>query len=47
MLNINHVEFKYSNQPVFDDLNLQVEQGEFVFLIGRIIVALEKLLFLK
>ena len=35
MLNINHVEFKYSNQPVFDDLNLQVEQGEFVFLIGN------------
>jgi len=35
MLIFNHVEFKYSNQPVFSDLNLQVEQGEFVFLIGK------------
>jgi cell division transport system ATP-binding protein len=35
MLTFNHVNFKYSNQPVFDDLNLQVEQGELIFLIGK------------
>lgn len=35
MLIFNHVDFSYSNQPVFQDLNLQVEQGEFVFLIGK------------
>jgi len=35
MLSINHVDFEFSNQPVFQDLNLQVEEGEFVFLIGK------------
>lgn len=35
MLIFNHVEFKYSNQPVFNDLNLQIDQGDFVFLIGK------------
>lgn len=35
MLIFNHVDFNYPNQPVFDDLNLQVEQGDFVFLIGK------------
>lgn len=35
MLIFNHVDFNYSNQPVFQELNLQVEQGEFVFLIGK------------
>jgi cell division transport system ATP-binding protein len=35
MLSFNHVDFQYSNQPVFNDLNLQVDQGEFVFLIGK------------
>ena len=35
MLLINHVDFEFSNQPVFHDLSLQVEQGEFVFLIGK------------
>jgi cell division transport system ATP-binding protein len=35
MLIFNHVDFNYYNQPVFQDLNLQVEQGEFVFLIGK------------
>lgn len=35
MLTFNHVEFNYSNQPVFSDLNLQIEQGDFVFLIGK------------
>ncbi|NJD22069.1 MAG: cell division ATP-binding protein FtsE [Melioribacter sp.] len=35
MLSFNHVDFQYSNQPVFNDLNLQVSQGDFVFLIGK------------
>lgn len=35
MLIFNHVDFQYPNQPVFSDLNLQVDQGEFVFLIGK------------
>ncbi|MDP3580296.1 MAG: cell division ATP-binding protein FtsE [Ignavibacteria bacterium] len=35
MLTFNHVEFKYSNQPVFSDLNLQIDKGDFVFLIGK------------
>jgi len=35
MLAFNHVEFDFPNQPVFSDLNLQVDQGEFIFLIGK------------
>ena len=35
MLSVNHVDFEFANQPVFEDLNFQVEQGEFVFLIGK------------
>ncbi|NMB81687.1 MAG: ATP-binding cassette domain-containing protein, partial [Ignavibacteria bacterium] len=35
MLIFNHVDFNYPNQPVFQDLNLQIDQGEFVFLIGK------------
>jgi len=35
MLTFNHVGFEYSNQPVFNDLNLHVSEGEFVFLIGK------------
>lgn len=35
MLNINHIEFSYSNHTVFTDLSLSVNQGEFVFLIGK------------
>ena len=35
MLTISHVDFKFTNQPVFQDLNLQVEQGDFIFLIGK------------
>jgi cell division transport system ATP-binding protein len=35
MLSINHVDFEYSNQPVFNDLNLQINEGEFLFLIGK------------
>ncbi|MBM4170954.1 MAG: ATP-binding cassette domain-containing protein [Ignavibacteria bacterium] len=35
MLIFNHVDFSYQNQPVFQDLNLQIDQGEFVFMIGK------------
>ncbi|MCL6100261.1 MAG: ATP-binding cassette domain-containing protein [Bacteroidota bacterium] len=35
MLVFDHVDFNYYNQPVFDDLNLQLNQGEFAFLIGK------------
>jgi cell division transport system ATP-binding protein len=35
MLIFNHVEFNYSNQPVFSDLNFQMDQSDFVFLIGK------------
>ena len=35
MLAFNHVEFNFPNQPVFSDLNLQVDQGDFIFLIGK------------
>jgi len=35
MLTFNSVDFNYKNQPVFSDLNLTVDQGEFVFMIGK------------
>lgn len=35
MLVFDHIDFSYYNQPIFDDLNLQLNQGEFVFLIGK------------
>jgi cell division transport system ATP-binding protein len=35
MLEFNNVTFNYPNQPLFTDLNLTVEQGEFIFLIGK------------
>lgn len=35
MLSFNNVEFNFKNQPVFIDLNLNVEESEFVFLIGK------------
>ena len=35
MLLIKHVDFEFPNQPVFQDLTLEVDQGEFVFLIGK------------
>ena len=35
MLTFTNVEFKYSNQPVFNNLNLQLNGGEFAFLIGK------------
>ena len=35
MLSFNHVEFSYSDQQVFTDLNFQLEHGEFACLIGK------------
>ena len=35
MLTFNNVEFKYSNQEVFNNLNLHLSQGDFAFLIGK------------
>lgn len=35
MLTFNNVEFKYSNQEVFSNLNLHLSQGDFAFLIGK------------
>ncbi len=35
MLTFYNVEFRYKNQPVFTDLNLEIGQGDFVFLIGK------------
>lgn len=35
MLSFHEVEFNYPTQPVFTNLNFNMEQGEFVFLIGK------------
>ncbi|NLT50005.1 MAG: cell division ATP-binding protein FtsE [Ignavibacteria bacterium] len=35
MLTSSHVEFAYPGQPVFSDLNFELKQGEFSFLIGK------------
>ncbi len=35
MLSFNNVEFNFKNQPVFTDLNMNIDEGEFVFLIGK------------
>lgn len=35
MLQINNVDFNYKNQTVFTDLNIDINRGEFVFLIGK------------
>lgn len=35
MLSISNVDFNYSNQTVFTNLNLDIGSGEFVFLIGK------------
>ncbi|MDO8548530.1 MAG: ATP-binding cassette domain-containing protein [Ignavibacteria bacterium] len=35
MLSFNNVEFGYPNQPVFTDLNFDLNDNEFCFLIGR------------
>ena len=35
MLSIQNVNFKYDNQPVFENVNLELGAGEFAFLIGK------------
>lgn len=35
MLSLSNIDFSYPGQPVFNDLNLTVEEGEFIFLIGK------------
>ncbi len=35
MLTFTNVEFKYYNQPVFNNLNLHIDQSDFAFLIGK------------
>jgi cell division transport system ATP-binding protein len=35
MLTFKNVAFNYKNQPIFEDLNLNIENGEFSFLIGK------------
>ena len=35
MLSFDNVEFHYKNQPVFTNLNLELDYGEFVFIIGK------------
>jgi cell division transport system ATP-binding protein len=35
MLTFNNVEFKYPNQEVFNNLNMQLNSGDFAFLIGK------------
>jgi cell division transport system ATP-binding protein len=35
MLSFSNVEYSYSNQPVFTDLNFDLDSNEFCFLIGK------------
>ena len=35
MLSLDNVEFHYKNQPVFTNLNLELDYGEFAFVIGK------------
>jgi len=35
MLSFDNVEFHYKNQPVFINLNFELDNGEFVFVIGK------------
>ncbi len=35
MLSFDNVEFHYKNQPVFTNLNFELDYGEFVFVIGK------------
>ncbi len=35
MLSINNVDFSYPTQNVFTNLNLELDAGEFSFLIGK------------
>lgn len=35
MLSIQNVYFDYANQPLFSDLNLEMKEGDFAFIIGK------------
>lgn len=35
MLSLQNINFHYSNQPLFEDVNLELGAGEFAFLIGK------------
>lgn len=35
MLSFSNVDFSYTGRPVFNDLNLSIDKGEFIFLIGK------------
>ena len=35
MLSFDNVEFHYKNQPVFTNLNMELDYGEFLFVIGK------------
>ncbi len=35
MLSIQNLYFDYANQPVFSDLNMEINKGDFAFLIGK------------
>jgi len=35
MLSFNNVEFRYTNQTIFTDLNFELDEAEFAFLIGK------------
>ncbi|MDK7094052.1 ATP-binding cassette domain-containing protein, partial [Gardnerella swidsinskii] len=34
-IKINQLSFQYQNQPIFKDLNLTINQGDFVLLTGQ------------
>lgn len=34
MITINHLNYKYKDKIIFDDLNLHIDKGEFIFIIG-------------
>lgn len=35
MLSLHNVSFRYANQPLFEDISLELGAGEFAFLIGK------------
>lgn len=35
MLTLSNIDFNYPGQPVFNDLSITIEKGEFVFMIGK------------
>lgn len=34
MIKINHLNYEYKNKVIFDDINLSIDKGEFLFVIG-------------